>query len=567
MERESKEILKDLPPFARINQDYLDLAGKGPQIFSLSFSPSVWGRECFLVIDIYSASNHVHPQGHAGWWAYPLIKQEDVKVKISGERSNFKVFFQDEEAQEKWVNPEFSVSGQKAFAVHIVIRNADNKAIEFEDTVLLYTDQDLLKSSLARRQAMETDLRDVLETSRNWYCWPKAASIHIVSNDIRERDAIGNFVLNLYKFFRLNHIKCGMYAYNFDPSLRGTIKHISELYYQVKETDLIFFNFSIFCPHLESMAGLPGKKILFFQNITPPKMFRVYDAEFASFCAKAYDQFQIIKEFDVFMANSEMSGSVLKKGLEDLNGAISEAGGSPRKIASMDTQPEAGPEERQTRQEIQIFVCPPLLNAKKWELIETEAIKLPQTRTSLLYVGRIAPHKKVEDLLGLFREYHRIDPDSSLLIAGNSTFPGYMNYLAHILKNKAPEIKEHTYILENLSDGNLKALYENSSAFITMSEHEGFCIPLVEAMYFHKPIFAFAQEAVKEIMGASGRLFHRKDFEAIAHELKRVLGSEDERTRIIASQDARFREISEKAGGKVIWEAIEKALFEDEGSV
>jgi len=564
MEKKSKEMLKNLPLLARISKDHLDLAGKSAETFTLSFSPPVWEKECFLVADIYSASNPVHPQGHVGWWAYPLTKKEEVKVKISRAGDNFKVLFQKRGAREKWVNPEFKLWGHGNFALHIVIRNAENNAIEFDDPVFLYTNKDLLKSSLERKKAIERDMRDVVDTLRNWCCWPRDSSVHIVSNDIREGDAIGNFAFDLYKLFKLNNIKCRLYAYNFDMALRGTIRHISELYYEAKETDLIFFNFSIFCPHLESIAALPGKKIFFYHNITPPKMFQVYDAELASFCAKAYEQFDLAKNFDVFIANSEMTKRDLIKGLEDRERAIRSVDQSPAKSKPPEINPETPVEKRK---DTRIFVCPPLLNAKKWEFLKGEEFRLPQTGTKLLYVGRIAPHKKIEDLLFLFREYHKLAPDSSLLIAGKSTFPGYMNYLSHILNHKTREIKKNTYFLESLSERGLKTVYERSSLFITMSEHEGFCVPLVEAMYFQKPVFAFAQEAVRETMGLSGRLFYRKDFETIAREIKRVLGNEDERARIIASQDARFREISEKANGRIIWEAIEKALFGNEGSV
>ncbi|MHB8481845.1 MAG: glycosyltransferase [Nitrospiria bacterium] len=565
MEKKFKDM-RNISCQVKVSKGYLDLCSKNTETVNLSFSPSVWEKECFLAIDIYSATNHVHPKGHAGWWAYPISRKEDVKVKISQEGNNFKVHFQNRGKKfDNWLNAHFKISDYSVFSVHVVLRNVENKSIEFEDVVFLYTDKNLIKNSLERRQAIETDLMNVTNTFRRWYCWPKSTSVHIVANDIREQDAIGNFSFDIYKFFKINNINCSLYAYNFDLSLRGTIKHVSELYQDVKEKDLIFFNFSIFFPHLESLVELPGKKILFYQNITPPKMFQVYDAEFATFCAKAYEQFEVIKKFDIFMANSETSGRELKKRLEEMQDiAVPPASLSQGFSKEQGEMPEL---IRKNRREVKVFTCPPLLNTKKWDMIERKEVGLPTTKTNILYVGRVAPHKKIEDLIFLFREFYKIDPDSSLLIAGKVSFPGYLNYLSHIMDNKTPEIRKNTHFLEGLSDGQLKTVYERSSVLVIMSEHEGFCIPIVEAMYFGKPVFAYTQDAVGETMGNSGRLFYDKDFETIAKEIKMVLENENEKERLISSQHARFREITEKADGRIIWEAVEKALFKNESTL
>ena len=112
-----------------------------------------------------------------------------------------------------------------------------------------------------------------------------------------------------------------------------------------------------------------------------------------------------------------------------------------------------------------------------------------------------------------------------------------------------------------VSDGQLKTLYERSSAFVTMSEHEGFCVPVVEAMAFDKPVFAYADEAVLETLGRSGRVFYNKDFDAIAGDLDAVLSNPWIERLIVASQRSRMAEIVDQAAGQALWSVLEKVLY------
>jgi glycosyltransferase involved in cell wall biosynthesis len=71
----------------------------------------------------------------------------------------------------------------------------------------------------------------------------------------------------------------------------------------------------------------------------------------------------------------------------------------------------------------------------------------------------------------------------------------------------------------------LTALYQNADLFLCMSEHEGFCIPIIEAMYFEVPVIAFASSAVPETAGDAGIIFHKKHFPYIAHLMHEVLSN------------------------------------------
>ena len=74
-----------------------------------------------------------------------------------------------------------------------------------------------------------------------------------------------------------------------------------------------------------------------------------------------------------------------------------------------------------------------------------------------------------------------------------------------------------------------------------MSEHEGFCVPLVEAMYFHVPIIAYDCAAVGETLGGSGILLKNKDPRLVAEAINRVIEDDQLKKKIIASEEERLK--------------------------
>jgi glycosyltransferase involved in cell wall biosynthesis len=164
-------------------------------------------------------------------------------------------------------------------------------------------------------------------------------------------------------------------------------------------------------------------------------------------------------------------------------------------------------------------------------------------------------------LFALFARYYAINPDSAILVVGGARFDGYGGFLRYLLDNEYGALKEHIHFHDGVSDGQLKTLYQRASAYVTMSEHEGFCVPVVEAMAFGKPIFAYADQAVMETLNSSGRVFYSKDFEAIAADIHAVLSTPWIERNIVAEQHKRLKTIIEEASGRTMWAALEKVLY------
>ncbi|MGH9063211.1 MAG: glycosyltransferase [Acidimicrobiales bacterium] len=157
----------------------------------------------------------------------------------------------------------------------------------------------------------------------------------------------------------------------------------------------------------------------------------------------------------------------------------------------------------------------------------------------LLFVGRIVPNKAQHDLVRALAVYRRLyDPRARLHLVGGASSPAYL----HAVKRLASRLglREAVDLPGSVSHARLVAYYRGSDAFVCLSDHEGFCVPVVEAMYHRLPIVAFASSAVPETVGEAGVVLPRKDPLTVAAAVARVLG------------DAELRDSLRQASGRRI---------------
>jgi glycosyltransferase involved in cell wall biosynthesis len=156
-------------------------------------------------------------------------------------------------------------------------------------------------------------------------------------------------------------------------------------------------------------------------------------------------------------------------------------------------------------------------------------------RRNLLFVGRIIPNKRIDDLIRAFAVYQRrCEPRSRLLLVGeHKGFEGYLDRLSAL----ARELHlEQVVFTGHVDDEDLIAYYRVADAFLCLSEHEGFCVPLVEAMYFGVPVLAYAAGAVAETLRGGGVLLQDKAPELVAELVDRVIRDGALRASLLASQ-------------------------------
>jgi glycosyltransferase involved in cell wall biosynthesis len=163
-------------------------------------------------------------------------------------------------------------------------------------------------------------------------------------------------------------------------------------------------------------------------------------------------------------------------------------------------------------------------------------------RTNILFVGRVAPNKRQEDVIKTFRFYKELDPSARLILAGSDqTTEAYRRWLDDLVKTLGVSDVIFTGLID-LRD--LIAYYQTASVLLNMSEHEGFGVPLVESMHFGVPVVAFASTAVPETLGGSGILIKRKDYATIASTVYQAVHDEDLRQCLIARGRQRLNDFS-----------------------
>ena len=164
----------------------------------------------------------------------------------------------------------------------------------------------------------------------------------------------------------------------------------------------------------------------------------------------------------------------------------------------------------------------------------------PQHKTNFLFVGRLMPNKRCEDVIKLLYCYRQISSDVHLhLVGADHLAPRYVKWLRQFIDqlNLANEVT----LTGHVSNAALAAYYRISDMFITMSEHEGFCIPLIESMRFDLPVVAYASSAIPETLGGAGVLLHKKAYPIAAELVHKILTDAQLRQKIIAQQQQRVK--------------------------
>ncbi|TGK50145.1 glycosyltransferase family 1 protein [Leptospira kanakyensis] len=155
---------------------------------------------------------------------------------------------------------------------------------------------------------------------------------------------------------------------------------------------------------------------------------------------------------------------------------------------------------------------------------------------SLVFVGRYSPQKKWENFIELFSHWVKEYPEAKCLCIGSviGAFDGYFNKLIDVVRKF--DLEDKVQFLTGKSDVEVLSLLKESGAFVSMSEHEGFCLPILEAFGSGIPVFAFAKGAIPGTMKEAGVLFDAKDFPKITKQMKEILSDKEKRTSLISQQ-------------------------------
>jgi L-malate glycosyltransferase len=181
---------------------------------------------------------------------------------------------------------------------------------------------------------------------------------------------------------------------------------------------------------------------------------------------------------------------------------------------------------------------------------------------NILFVGRIVPNKRIEDHIRLAELYKRyVDSYYRFIFVGR--YDGVPAYYAQIraLIAEFKMLPDRFWFTGPVPDEDLGVFYRWADAYVTLSEHEGFCVPLVEAMAADVPILAYSAGAVPETLGGAGLLFAPKDLEVAAEMLGMLVYDRPLRARVLEGQRRRLEDFASSVIDKRLGEALQNFLI------
>ena len=195
-------------------------------------------------------------------------------------------------------------------------------------------------------------------------------------------------------------------------------------------------------------------------------------------------------------------------------------------------------------------VLPILLDFDRYRVPGSPVLRrvLEDGRTNLLFVGRLVPNKKPEDLVRLASYWKRfVSPDVRLVLVGK--LPRRRAYFDALqaLAYEEGFTPEEVVFTGHVAHDDLLACYAAARVFVSMSEHEGFGVPLVESMLMRVPVLAHAATAVPFTLGGAGVQFGEKRIAEVAETARALHTDEAMRERVLLGQDRRLAAFAPEA--------------------
>lgn len=345
-------------------------------------------------------------------------------------------------------------------------------------------------------------------------------------------DGVGNDALALDQILKELGYHTKIYAITIDKRINTNIAEKIDKFPLVNEEDIIIYHFSIGSELSEFIMRIPALKIMIYHNITPANFFEHYSIADTEACYKGREDLCKLKN--------------------TINYCLAVSEYNKRELINVGYK-------------CKIDILPILIPFEDYKQKPNMQVirKYDDSWTNILFVGRIAPNKKQEDLIKTFYYYKNyINPNSRLFLVGSNSIERYYNRLCKYVEQLQ---LSDVYFTGHTSFDEMLAYYHIADVFLCMSEHEGFCIPLIEAMYFQVPIIAYNATAVTETLGQAGLTVDNKDG-IIAAEMIALLDKDFElRKMVIEKQDIRLRDFNyDKVRDKFIY-YLEAFLKEHQG--
>ncbi len=333
---------------------------------------------------------------------------------------------------------------------------------------------------------------------------------HSLLPSFKPHDATGSIASEFRGLLRRLGCESEIFSPDIHPDLRHLARPSAELASAVAPADALLYHHGIASELVPLLSSLRCRKVLAYHNVTPARFFAPFDPAVARALEDGRLQLAALRDqVDAAVCFSEYSASELREA------------GFPR-----------------------VSVVPPPL--EPWRVVhpgdERLYRRLSDGPTNLLFVGRVAPNKRIEDLIDLALLLNARKPARPVRLVVAGPTQKASDYF-RMLERRAAPLGKRALFLGALSQHELCACYRAAHLFVSMSEHEGFGLPLCEAMAAGVPVIAFDGGAVREALGGAGVLFSPKSLPHVAALCEILLDDPVRRRRIVEAQKRRAAQL------------------------
>lgn len=324
-------------------------------------------------------------------------------------------------------------------------------------------------------------------------------------------DAVGNDTIAIKNILKSMGYETQIYAESVAPSLlEDKIAEIVSHMQETKRDDVLIYHLSTGSKLNYKFAEFTGKKIIVYHNVTPPKFFKGYDYTLEKLTEEGIEGARFLADkVDYCFAVSAFN----KKNLEEFG------------------------------YKVPIDILPIIIPFDDYRKEPSRNIieKYRDGRHNIIFTGRVAPNKCHQDIIAAFAHYKKYyDSQARLFLVGSykesDTYYRKLKKYVELLEVEDVVFTGHIKFEEIL------AYYRIADVFLCMSEHEGFCVPLIEAMFFDVPVIAYNCTAVPMTLGDGGILIDKKDPVETAALINRVISDKDLQMLISDNQQKRLED-------------------------
>lgn len=348
-------------------------------------------------------------------------------------------------------------------------------------------------------------------------------TVHQFHPTIAFGDAVGNDCFQLQHLLWQHGVRSDLFAEEARDEVRPFVRDWRGLVHEPVDRSALLVHVSMGNDVLDDVATLPQPKAVVYHNITPAHFFEGINEQNRHYAALGREQLRrLAGACALGIADSEYN----RRELEEAGFALT-------------------------------AVVPLLLDWRGYEVEPDERVAraLATERTDIAVIGQILPQKAIHDVIAAFARYRESDAHARLHLVGSHAMSGdYLERVRALVRSH--DLTESVTFTGSVSQEELIAYYRGATVLLTLSDHEGFCAPLVEAMRFELPIVAHSAGAIPETLGDAGILLEDKSPDAVAEALTRAVGDAQLRAALVARGRDRLAEFSRERVGRRLRDAL-----------